>query len=218
MKTEMIRKDRAGDILKTSTPEEQGIDSEILLKMFEFIKSNPNLDFHSILIIRHGYLVSEAYWSPYNKDITHNIKSASKSIISSLVGIALDKKYLVSLNQKVQEFYPEYTVEPLKKDITLKNLMTMSSGLDWKEGMGPSPFELKSWNEVGMKNDPGKTFEYNTALTHMISAILTKATGENTRDFADRWLFKPLDIKNLTRSRNFRFFTGLSKLECKFIF
>lgn len=185
-----------GGILKTSTPEEQGMDSEILLKMFEFIKSDPEMDFHSILIIRHGYLVNEAYWSPYNKEITHNTKSAAKSIISSLVGIALEKSYLENVNQKVKEFYPEYVEEPLKRNITLRNLMTMSSGLDWIEGMGPSPFELKSWNAVKMKYNPGKAFEYNTSQTHMMSAILTKACGESTKDFADKWLFKPLDINN----------------------
>jgi CubicO group peptidase (beta-lactamase class C family) len=177
-----------------STPEEQGVDSEILLKMFEFIRSSPKLDFHSVIIIRHSHIIAEAYWAPYNKNTTHNIKSASKSIISALVGVALEKNYLNNLEQKVSEFYSEYTNDSLKRNISLHDLLTMSAGLDWKEDAGPSAFDLNSWNKVSMKYKPGRTFEYNTALTHMMSAVLTKVCGESTKDFADKWLFKPLGI------------------------
>jgi len=179
-----------------STPEEQGVDSEKLLKMFEFIQSSSTLDFHSILIIRNGYIITEAYWAPYNKNTTHNIKSASKSILSALVGIALEKNCLKSLEQKVFEFYPEYVNETLKQNISLYNLLTMTTGLDWKENAGPSPYDLENWNKVPMKYNPGEMFEYNTAMTHMMSAILSKACGESTKDLADKWLFEPLGIKN----------------------
>lgn len=179
-----------------STPEEQGVDSKILLKMFKFIQSSPTLDFHSILIIRNGYIITEAYRSPYNKNTTHNIKSASKSILSALVGIALEKKCLDNLEQKISGFYPEYVKEPLKQNISLYDLLTMTAGLDWKEDAGPSPYDLENWNKVPMKYKPGETFEYNTAMTHMMSAILSKACGESTKDLADKWLFEPLGIKN----------------------
>lgn len=181
---------------RVSTPEKQGIDSEILLKMFEYIQSASTIDFHSILIVRNGHLITEAYWNPYDKNTTHNIKSASKSIISALVGIALDKKYLTSLEQKVSEFYPEYVKDSLKQTITLHNLLTMAGGLDWMEDAGPSPYDLNNWNKIPMRDKPGKSFEYNTAMTHMMSAILTKATGVSTKEFADKWLFEPLDITN----------------------
>ena len=187
---------------QVSTPEEQGVESEKLLKMFEFIRSSPALDFHSMIIVRHGRIITEAYWAPYNKNTTHNIKSAAKSIISALVGIGLEKKYLNTLGQKVSEFYPEYTNDSLKRNITLRDLLTMSAGLDWKEDAGPSPFDLDSWNKVPMKYKPGEVFEYNTALTHMMSAILTKACGESTKDFADRWLFKPLGIVDYQWSKS----------------
>tara|TARA_R110000868_G_scaffold172010_1_gene407798 strand:- start:1835 stop:3358 length:1524 start_codon:yes stop_codon:yes gene_type:complete len=181
---------------KVSTPEEQGVDSEKLLKMFESIQSTPTLDFHSILVVRNGHLITEAYWTPYNKNTTHNIKSASKSIISALVGIALDKKYLNSLDQKVSEFYPEYVIDSLKQTISLHDLLTMTGGLDWMEDAGPSPFDLESWNKTPMRDTSGEIFEYNTAMTHMMSAILTKATGVSTERFANKWLFKPLGITN----------------------
>jgi hypothetical protein len=185
-----------------STPEEQGVNSDILLKMFESIRSSPTWNFHSVIIIRHSHIITEAYWAPYDKNTTHNIKSAAKSIISALVGIALEKNYLNNLEQKVSEFYPEYTNDSLKRNISLHDLLTMSAGFDWKEDAGPSAFDLISWNKVPMKYKPGEAFEYNTALTHMMSAILTKACGENTKDFADKWLFKPLGIKDYQWSKS----------------
>jgi len=181
---------------RVSTPEKQGVDSEILLKMFESIQSTSTLDFHSILIIRNGHLITEAYWDPYNKNTTHNIKSASKSIISALVGIALGKKYLNSLDQTVSEFYPEYVKDSLKQTITLHDLLTMTGGFNWMEDAGPSPYDLNNWNIIPMRDKPGETFEYNTAMTHMMSAILTKATGVSTEEFANKWLFEPLGITN----------------------
>jgi len=181
---------------KVSTPEQQGVDSDRLLKMFEYIQSASTIDFHSILIIKNGYLITEAYWSPYNKNTTHNIKSASKSILSALVGIALDKKYLNNLEQTVSEFYPEYTIDSLKQTITLHDLLTMTGGLNWMEDAGPSPYDLNNWNKIPMRDKPGATFEYNTAMTHMMSAILTKATGVSTKEFADKWLFESLGITN----------------------
>jgi CubicO group peptidase (beta-lactamase class C family) len=179
-----------------STPEQQGVNSETLLKMFEFILSSSTLDFHSAIIIRHGHIITEAYWAPYHKNTTHNIKSVTKSIMSALVGLSLEKNHLTNLGQKVSEFYSEYTNDSLKRNISLHDLLTMCSGLDWKEDAGPSPYDLNSWTKVTMKYEPGEIFEYNTALTHMMSAILTKACGESTKDFADEWLFKPLGINN----------------------
>ncbi|MBA7579552.1 hypothetical protein ES708_21423 [subsurface metagenome] len=129
---------------RISTPEEQGVDSKIILKMLQNIKSS-KLDFHSILIIRNGYIITEAYWSPYNKNNTHNIKSASKSIISALVGIALEKNYLDNLDQKVSEFYPEYVNESLKQDISLGfsssfKILSNSFKADGSAGRGISLF------------------------------------------------------------------------------
>ena len=179
-----------------TTPEEQGVDSEKLLKMLEFIQSSLTLDFHSILVIRNGCIITETYWAPYNKNTTHNIKSASKSILSTLAGIALEKNYLDNLEQKVSEFYPEYVNEPLKQDISLEDLLTMTGGFNWMEDAGPSPYDLENWNKIAMRDKPGEEFEYNTMMTHMMSAILTKVCGISTKDFADKWLFKPLGIKN----------------------
>jgi CubicO group peptidase (beta-lactamase class C family) len=183
------------DKWRISTPEEQGVDSKAILDMLQNIQHS-TLDFHSILIIRNGYIVTEAYWAPYNKNTAHNIKSASKSIISALVGIAQEKKYLNNLHQKVSEFFPEYVPEPLKQDISLYDLLTMKAGFNWMEDSGPSPYDLENWIKIPMRDKPGEKFEYNTMLPHMMSAILTKVSGESTMNFADTYLFNPLGIKS----------------------
>jgi CubicO group peptidase (beta-lactamase class C family) len=116
---------------KNSIPEEQGINSELLAEMLENIKEE-DLKIRSIIIIRNGRLVLESYVHPYNENVMIDVKSVSKSIISSIVGIALKEKIIESLNQKVIEFLPKYfpvDPDPLKKEISLAHLLTMSSGL-----------------------------------------------------------------------------------------
>jgi CubicO group peptidase (beta-lactamase class C family) len=185
---------------KISTPEAQGVDSRKLLEMFQDIKAKGGSGLHSVLIVKNGYLIAESYLAPYHKETLHNVKSATKSILSALVGIALEKKYLKSLDQKVADFYPEYVNDPRKKDITLRHLLTMTAGLAWsydQETTSPvSPTDLESWKVVPMRDAPGEKFEYNTMLAHMMSAILTKASGESTKELADSVLFGPLGISD----------------------
>lgn len=183
------------DNWRTSTPEEQGVDSKEILEMFQYIQSS-TLDFHSLLIIRNGSIITEVYWPPYHKNTLHNIKSASKSILSALTGIAFEKKYLHNQYQKVFEFYPELTNDSLKQAISLHDLLAMTGGFNYMEDASPSPFDLDNWKKIPMRDKPGEIFEYNTMLPHMMSAILTRATGESTKTFADKWLFGPLSITN----------------------
>jgi CubicO group peptidase (beta-lactamase class C family) len=204
------------DDWKTSTPEAQGVDSTKLLEMFREIQANGGNDLHSILIVRNGYLITEGYLSPYHKDTLHNIKSSSKSILSALVGIALQRGYLKSLDQKVSDFYPEYVSDPSKSDITLRHLLTMTAGLAWSNDQelgSMSPFDLNAWKIVPMRDVPGQKWEYNTMLPHMMSAILTKATGEGTKEFAESALFKQLGIFAVKWSRdNKGFYMGGSEI------
>ena len=194
------------DNWKISTPEAQGVDSRKLLEMFEDIKAKGGSGLHSILIVKNGYLITESYLPPYHKETLHNVKSASKSILSALVGIALREKYVRSLDQKVSEFYPEYVNDPLKRKITLRHLLTMTAGLAWnydQETASPvSPDNLETWKVVPMRDTPGEKFEYNTMLAHMMSAVLTKASGKSTKEFADSFLFKPLGIYDVQWSKD----------------
>jgi CubicO group peptidase (beta-lactamase class C family) len=189
---------------KISTPEAQGVDSRKLLEMFQDIKAKRGDDLHSILIVRNGYLIAESYLAPYHKETLHNIKSASKSILSALVGIALEKKYLKSLDQTVAEFYPEYVNNPRKKEIMLRHLLTMTAGLVWSndQEIAGSPYDLEAWKTAAMRYVPGETYEYNTMLAHMMSAILTKASGQSAKEFADTFLFGPLGISDVQWSKD----------------
>ncbi|MGW8250291.1 MAG: serine hydrolase domain-containing protein, partial [Anaerolineales bacterium] len=96
----------------STTPEEQGIDSDLLAQLFETIEDE-DIRLHSLLILRNGYLVAEAYWHPYGPDDKHTIESNTKSIIGSLVGIAIEQGSLTGVEQKMANFFPERTIQNL---------------------------------------------------------------------------------------------------------
>jgi len=187
---------------KTSTPELQGMDSTKLSIAVEFIQSRlPNV--YSLLVVKNGYLVYEKYFYIGSVSRSAEIRSVTKSITSTLIGIALEKGYINSVDQKLIEFFPEYYtdgLDPKKKEISLENLLTMSAGFQWNE-RGPisrewewSPDRMKFTIQLPLENRPGKVFEYNTSASHLLSGILTKTTKISTLDFANQHLFKPLGI------------------------
>jgi CubicO group peptidase (beta-lactamase class C family) len=158
----------------------------------------------SLLIIRHGELVYEKYFrSHLAPEKTVKIFSATKSVLSALVGIAMDQGLLDSLDHKVIEYFPEYfypETDPRMGQVTLRNLLTMSSGFMWAE-LGPIQnkwMTSSNWVEAAINlkfwEEPGTGFNYCTANTQLLSAILTKVTGESLLDYAQRNLFTPLGI------------------------
>ena len=121
---------------RTSPPEEQGMDSQKLAQMLDAIRQQ-RLNLHSLLIIRNGYLVSETYFGPYQPDTRHELYSCTKSFVSTLIGIAIDKGYIDRTDHRVVDFFSERTFANLdrqKEDMTLEDVLTMRSGLDWQEG------------------------------------------------------------------------------------
>jgi CubicO group peptidase (beta-lactamase class C family) len=186
----------------TSTPEAQGIDAQKLAEMLQAIKDE-NLNLHSLLIIRYGYLVRENYFGSYDANTRHQLYSVTKSFIATLIGIALDKGYIKNTDQRVVDFFPQRTFDNLserKQAMTLDDLLTMRSGLEWVEGdpayreMYTSPDWLKVVLDKPMAAEPGRMFNYCSGCSHVLSAIVQEATGTNPRDFADQFLFKPLGI------------------------
>ena len=91
---------------RTSTPEQQGMDSELLAQMMEQIQSK-QINLHSLIIVRHGYIVAEAYFQPYEADNRVEIYSITKSIVSALVGIAIQQGSIDSVNHKVLDYFPD---------------------------------------------------------------------------------------------------------------
>jgi CubicO group peptidase (beta-lactamase class C family) len=111
------------------------MDSSELAKLLDYIrKEAKGLD--SLLIIRHGYLVLEVYYAPYNRDKEHILNSVTKSFVSALVGIAIDKKYISSDTSTLLDWFPELGDSgkyPGKAEIKVRDLLTMTSGIDWPQ-------------------------------------------------------------------------------------
>lgn len=188
------------DEWRASTPEEQGMDSGKLADMLENKRFGP---IRSALVIRNGYLVLEAYRAPYDKETPCNTKSASKSIMSALTGIAIREKYIDSIDQKVAELLPRHfeNADPKKKNITVKNLLTMTAGIKSSDPAG-DPINWarsKDWVRYTINQPvidaPGKHFNYDTGLTHLMSAVISETSGMATLEFARKYLFDPMGIK-----------------------
>ena len=115
----------------TSTPEEQGMDSEMLADMLETIEEQ-DYDVDSVVVVRHGYMVVDATVYPFEPGSRHIIYSCTKSVISVLVGIAIDKGYIEGVDQPILDFFPERTAANLdanKEAMTLEHVLTMATGL-----------------------------------------------------------------------------------------
>jgi len=163
---------------------------------------NNELRIRSVIIIRNGHLVLESYVHPYDSSISHDVKSVSKSIISALTGIALRENMIRSPDQNVYDFFPEYASIP-PKNIRLKHLLMMASGLELDEN-GPIMEKIMSRNNLieATLSQPGvekagEQFNYCTLNTHVISGILTRASGIGLLDLGNKYLFEPLGIKNV---------------------
>jgi CubicO group peptidase (beta-lactamase class C family) len=188
---------------KISTPEQQGMDSAKLKIAVEFIQERLP-DAYSLLVVKNGYLVFEKYFRKGSPDRIAVIHSVTKSFTSALIGIALDKGYLESVDQRLFDFFPEYVTDDLdwrKQEIRLKHLLTMSAGLKWND-WGPELWDWVvslDWGEYTLQppqdDYPGNVFNYNSSLSHLLSIILEKSTKISTLEFADQHLFKPLGIR-----------------------
>ena len=156
----------------------------------------------SLLISIDGALVEERYFNGVRASHNENLKSASKSILSALVGIALDRGYLKSVEETVGKFFPEHLTraeDAKKKAITIEDLLTMRSGLESTSNVNYGRW-VQSGNWVrhvlarSLVDEPGGRMIYSTGNSHLLSAILTKATRMSTFEFARRYLADPLRV------------------------
>jgi len=194
---------------QTSTPEEQGMHSEKLSDMLEkSIREKYRID--SITIIRNGHMVLDTYFYLFKKNSKHIIHSCTKSITSAAFGIAVDQGYIKNIAQPVVEIFPEKHIANLnddKKAITLKNLLTMTSGLytqdsyiyNWRglNQMTQSEDWVQYVLDQPMTEKPGTQFEYSNCVTFMLSAIIQQTTKQNTFNFMKKHLFRPLGITDV---------------------
>ncbi len=188
----------------SATPEEQGIDSAQLALFFQAIAKNDSMDLYSVLVQRNGVVVAEVYIPPNTANSRHEIYSVTKSFSSTLAGIAIDQGKISSVDQRVLDFFPDQTFENdsrEKQAITLENLLTMTSGLDWTEtdpsfnSLYRSGDWLKFMLNLPVRTPPGETFYYCSGCSHVLSAIVLRATGTRQADFAEKNLFEPIGIQ-----------------------
>jgi CubicO group peptidase (beta-lactamase class C family) len=156
---------------------------------------------HSLLVSRKGAVILEHYFRGTRVNSYENVKSASKSVISALVGIAIDRKLLPGVEAPIAPYFPELSAanaDPAKRKITIEDLLTMRSGLvDTNRGYGAwvqSPNWVRYLLTRPLQRQPGEPMNYNTGNTHLLSAILTKVSGGDTWNFAQNTLASPLGI------------------------
>jgi CubicO group peptidase (beta-lactamase class C family) len=157
----------------------------------------------SVLVSQHEELIAVHYFGTMHAGRGHNIKSASKSVLSILVGIAIDKGYLEGVDQPMGEFFPEYfdgNTQPEKAAITIEDLLTMRSGLASTSRANYGRWVTSNnWIRYALdrplQGTPGRDRIYSTGNTHLLAVILHRATGMNTLQFANRYLFSPMDIR-----------------------
>lgn len=169
---------------------------------FEDLIKNEYSNIAGIAITKNESLVYERYFDGYTKDDVLHVASVTKSIISVLIGIAVDKGYVKNIEQKVLEFFPDYTIkrgEKTMQNVTIKNLLTMTAPFKYKSEPYTKVYSSDDWVKaaldlLGGKKEIGE-FKYSTVGINILSGILTNATGQSVISFATENLFKPLGIK-----------------------
>ena len=155
---------------------------------------------NSLLISHQGQLVVEDYFNGWQGSRPANMKSASKSVISALIGIAIDEGYIESVTVPIVEYFPNHLSlqsSPEKLNITVEDLLTMQSGLKTTSNRNYGKWVLSdNWVEFALNQplvaEPGEAMLYSTGSSHLLSAILTKAAGIDSKSFAQQYLASPL--------------------------
>jgi CubicO group peptidase (beta-lactamase class C family) len=196
---------------QVSSPEKEGMDSKKLAQLVDWGTAHR---FDSLLVVRHGKIVLDAYYAPYIAGIPHDLYSVTKSVTGTLAAIAWKEGLLDSTSHRVLDFFDHSkiaNIDPRKEAITVQNLLDMTSGLAWTEEVGNSipPIETdkqmsrsQDWVKFildrPMSNAPGDSFNYDSGNPHLLSAILTKLTGMSAVDYAKAKLFGPLGIDDVS--------------------
>jgi CubicO group peptidase (beta-lactamase class C family) len=192
---------------ETSTPEAEGMDSAALASLIDL---GAAADLDSLLVTRHGKIVLETYYAPFRSGIRHALNSATKGVVGTLLAMAIQQGLVKGVDEPLLDFFSDRRIAKAaaKKAITLQHVLDMTSGLQWHEPLMGGP--MKSVAEMRASSDwvqcvldqplagkIGRTFNYNSGSTHLLSALLTKVTGRSALEYAREQLFGPLGISNV---------------------
>jgi len=194
---------------RVARAEDVGISYEVLEGMVDHINAW-GIGADSVMVIKDGYVVLDAYFPPFDEGETHNVYSCTKSVVSTLVGIAYEEGLIESLDQTLLEFFPGRTVENMsqwKKEITLRDMLTMSAGFDardnwiyeweWLGRLHDAEDAVQYMLDLEVVHEPGTVFNYTNGVSHLLSCIVTETTSVSALDYAQEKLFEPLGITHV---------------------
>lgn len=186
------------------TPENHRLDPAVLEDLHAVL---PSSTISSMVIVKDGAIVDEYYAEGYDENSTFEIHSCSKSFTSALIGIAIDQGYIGGVEDLLSDYLPQVAELPgTKKDLTLRHLLTHTSGLEWYEwGGGYSNWtefrSVPNWIEYILGRNqvaqPGQVFNYSTGNTHLLAAALEAATGKSTLEYGKENLFDALGMETI---------------------
>lgn len=199
-----------GDGWKTENLKSQNVDTTLIYKAFGQLKNKEN-EIHSVLLIKNDRLIIEEYFKEHSADQPHDLRSTTKSIRSILLGIAIDKGFIEDINDPMSKYLkspmPKKNLDKRKNNITIKNLLTMSSGLDcndWNKkskGQEDKVYKKKDWLQytldLPLVNEPGAVSNYCSMGVVLIAEIICQASGMTIDKFAEKYLFSPMGIDNI---------------------
>ena len=184
---------------------EQNVDEAMLVSAFERIQHVEGIA--SLVVCRNGVIIAEEYYNGYSSDSIRPVMSVTKTIMALLVGLALEMGYIDDINDPISKYLTGIVVFPdeTKANITIEQMLKMTFGHAWN-GTSPNslystyaamPDHLQYIIDLPLVSVPGTVFNYSDGASHLLSVIITVATGVNTLDFANQYLFKRLGITHV---------------------
>lgn len=191
----------------TASINDFSIKKDELIRLIDSIHAEKLVNTHSVLIAKENKIVFENYFDGFNAHIPHDLRSASKSISSAIIGIAIDDKIIEGVDEKLYDYIPkkyQYTKDSLKSRISIKDLLTMSSGLDVNNLAGENYYQdprqstnwLKTVLEAPMLKEPGTYADYGSANPFLLGVYLDERLEKPLEAYMDEKLFAPLGIIN----------------------
>ena len=196
---------------KTSNLESQNIDTTRIYQLFRQLKDGKN-KLHSVLLVKNNQIIIEEYFNGHSLNKQHDLRSVTKGIRSILLGIALDKGFIATIDDPISKYLkskvPKRNLDKRKDEITIRHLITMSTGLDcndWdkkSEGQEDKVYRKKDWVQytlnLSMANEPGTVSNYCSMGVLLLAEVISEASGMSIDAFAEKYLFEPLGISNVS--------------------
>lgn len=211
------------DLFALVSSNELGIDQDVIDSMETAIAAGEYPNIHSVLIAKKNKLVYEQYFTgkdeiwgtdlgevAHKKDLLHDVRSISKTIVSLCIGISINRGQIKSVDQKISDFFPAYKdhLEGEKSNLAIRHLLTMTSGLEWNEDV---PYDDPRNSEIQMTSSsdpiefilsrsliskPGEVWNYNGGTTQLLASIIYNVSGMSIDKYAEKHLFRPIEIRS----------------------